>query len=386
MTAFKSMSRATAVAVICLPSNFPGSRRVAKGRALFNKINLKADGLGLEPAEYVAELGKLIANQPLIADTYSAGGAVAELEQKFAQALGKERALFMPTGTLANHVAVRTLAGANNRVLVQMESHLYNDTSDCAEQLSGLKLIPLAPGKATFELAEVQHWVERSAAGPITTRIGAIAIESPVRRSDQAMFDFAEVRKISAYAREQGIRLHLDGARMFNLPTHSGKSIGQYTALFDTVYVSIYKHFNGASGAILAGDAAAIEDMARTRKIFGGALPHAWPNIALAANYLERYQTDYARAWQVAEDFIVLLRKDSRFHLEKIANGTSRFLMAAAGVAPELFAARLLERGVILPPPRTVNGAAEFPLQVNGTLLRTTAPALMNLFTESLGP
>ena len=76
------------------------------------------------------------------------GGVVEELEQRFAKLLGKETAIFMPTGTLANHIALRTLAGNRRRVLVQSESHIYNDTGDCVETLSGLNMMPLAPGRA----------------------------------------------------------------------------------------------------------------------------------------------------------------------------------------------------------------------------------------------
>src|SRR5947199_10453966 len=96
--------------------------------------------------------------------------------------LGKEAAVFMPSGTLANHLALRLLAPRGRRVIVQYESHLYNDEGDCAQQLSGLTLVPLAPGRAGFTLAEA----EAAVAGPPEVRVavpvGALSIETTVRR------------------------------------------------------------------------------------------------------------------------------------------------------------------------------------------------------------
>jgi len=350
--------------------------------ALFKRITFQSDGLGLDPHEYTALLHDLTAARKMEPDEYSIGGLVAELERKFAQLLGKESALFLPTGTLANHLAVRKLAGNERRVLVQAESHLFNDSGDCAQTLSGLTLIPLATNRGTFEFSEVKRWVERSPAGKVETQVGVISIENPVRRRDHEMFELGELERICAYAREHGIRLHLDGARMFNLPYHSGRSIREYAALFDTVYVSLWKHFNGASGAMLAGDASFIEGLFHTRRMFGGSLPQAWPDIALVAQSADRYLDEYARAWLAADEFIALLHADGRFKAQKLANGTSRFLLAVAGVAPESLIERVSKRGVILPLPRSDTGV--FPMQVNATILRTTPAALARIFTESM--
>jgi threonine aldolase len=350
--------------------------------ALFKNVDLQADGLALAPREYAALLSDLVMAQGIEADYYSAGGTVEELEREFAQLLGKPAAIFLPTGTLANHLAVRRLAGNNRRVIVQAESHLYNDSGDCAQTLSGLNLIPLAPGRSTFDLDEVRSWVERSAAGRVETRVGVISIESPVRRKDHKMFDAQMMQKISDYARDNRIRLHLDGARMFTLPQHSHKSLRDYAALFDSVYVSLWKHFNGASGAILAGDAELLQGMFHTRRMFGGSLQQAWPEIALVSKSALRFQEDYARAWKVADELIELLDSDARFKVRRTPNRTSRFLLSVSGTAPEPFVARLMARGVMLSHPHPDTGL--YPVQVNPTLLRTTSVALFRTIVSSL--
>src|SRR5690554_6651764 len=347
------------------------------------RVDFASDGLGFAPAEYAAMLAEVAAEDGFEPDDYSRGGVIRELERRFAQLLGKEDAIYLPTGTLANHLAVRKLAGDDRRVLVQAESHLYNDSGDCAQTLSGLNLVPLAEGGSTLPIEDVERWLARSDTGRVETRVGVIAIESPVRRRHHEMADFDELRRVSSLARERGIRLHLDGARMFNLPLHSGRSLHEYSALFDTVYVSLWKHFNAASGAILAGDAGFIEGLYHQRRMFGGALPHAWPAAAVALRYVDGYLEDYAKSWQVADRLIALLQDDSRFSFEKLPQGTSRFFMTATGIASNLFRERLAKQGVVLS--RGHPDTGRFAMEVNATLLRVSAETLARKFIEATG-
>jgi threonine aldolase len=355
----------------------------APATALFKGISFTDDGLALTPREYASLLGTLTSAQDVRADYYSNGGAIEELEAAFARVLGKERAIFLPTGTLANHLAVRTLAGADRRVLLQAESHLYNDSGDCLETLSGLNAIPLGMGRATVDAAEIKAWVERSAGGRVETRVGVISIENPVRRMDHQMVDPAQLASICTYAREHGIRLHLDGARLFALPLHSGRSVREHAAPFDTVYVSLWKHFNAATGGVLAGDAKVIDGMFHARRMFGGSLPQAWPEVAMVTKYLESFPEDYAKAWRAADELIALLGADRRFKVSKVPNGTTRFLLEIPGVAPGPLVERLKQRGVAFPAARA--GSGVFAMQVNATILRSTPAALLRTITESLG-
>ena len=350
--------------------------------APFRRIDLVSDGLALDPREYAIRLQEAVAGGQLEADSYSRGGVIERLEGTFARLLGKPAAMFVATGTLANHIAVRTLAGDDRRVLVQAESHLYNDSGDGASNLGGLNLVPLAAGQATLRLDDVQQWVERSRGGRVRNNVGVISIETPVRRRDHAMVDFAEMERISRYAREQGIRLHLDGARLFTLPYHSGRALTEYTGLFDTVYVSLWKHFNGSSGAILAGGADFIDGLYHERRMFGGALPGAWPLVAPVEAYALRFQDDYAQAWRAADALIGHLQADGRFRARKLADGTSRFFLAVSGASPQVLPERLRAHGIVLSRPHPETG--EFAIQVNPTLLRMDPEQLARRFGEAL--
>ena len=181
----------------------------ALGSPHFNDKQIMADfigdGLNFTPSEYAQLLVKLTADKKVEADSYSLGGSIETLEIKFASLLGKEAAIFMPTGTLANQLAIRVLAGNSSRVIVQEESHVYNDSGDACQVLSNLNLLPLAAGKATFTLDEVDRLVKKSAIGRVPEKIGVISIESPVRRKSGEVFDYEEMKRISSYARGQHI-------------------------------------------------------------------------------------------------------------------------------------------------------------------------------------
>ena len=207
-----SMNRRRFLAATGLPALTFGATRAAGARALAapadadadRTVHLSGDGLGLNPSQYAALLTRLLDEKAMTPDSYSLGGIVEELEDACARMLGKERAIFMPTGTLANHMAVRALAGGSSRVLVQEDSHFYLDEGDCAQTLSNLTLMPLAPGKATFTADEVQHVLDQTKGARVVSRVSVIAVETPVRRKQGEHFDAAELTKIIAIAKREG--------------------------------------------------------------------------------------------------------------------------------------------------------------------------------------
>ncbi|RPJ69157.1 MAG: hypothetical protein EHM24_19405 [Acidobacteria bacterium] len=145
---FFKYAAAPAAGLALVPDVSFGQPAPAKPRRVF----LTGDGLSMTPLEHATLLARLTGQDGFQRDNYLHGGPVEALEARFAALLGKERALFFPTGTLANHLAVRVLAGERRRVLVQEESHFYRDEGDCGQLLSGLNLVPLGPGRPTRSL------------------------------------------------------------------------------------------------------------------------------------------------------------------------------------------------------------------------------------------
>jgi threonine aldolase len=343
-------------------------------------VRLSGDGLGLTSPQYSRLLAQLAEERRIEVDNYSAGGVIDELEQDFARLLGKERAVFMPTGTLANNLAVRALAGGPSRVIVQEESHLYQDEGDCAQTLSHLTLIPLAAGQATFTADAVQRVLERTRTGRVATPVTAISIETPVRRRQGEYFDPAELQKIVSLARREGIRLHLDGARVFLQAAYTGEDVAETARPFDTVYVSLYKYFNAASGAILAGPRDLLDGMLHTRRMFGGGLSQAWPFAAVALHYLSGFGERYARAVRAGHELSATLRQAGAFTVEPIPRGTNLFRLKVRTTDAVSFRKRLAARGVILAAPQ----ADTFVVAVNETIIRVPAAELGERFASAV--
>ena len=359
-----------------------GSRYAPSPATDSTRVRMTGDGLGLTPAEQGRLLARMAEEGRIERDSYSNGGVVQVLEEQFARLLGKERAVFMPTGTLANHLAVRALAGpGGGRAIVQAEAHLYNDSGDCVQTLSAIPLIPLAPGRSTFSLEQVQEIVERTRGGRVSRPVSVISIETPVRRRSGETFDQGELARIAAYAREEGIRLHLDGARLFLQSAYTGADVAELARPFDTVYVSLYKYFNAASGAVLAGPAALLDGMFHTRRMFGSGLPGAWPFAAVALNYLPGFIDRFTSAVGISESFITEVERHGAFSVERMAGGTNLFRLQVDSADPEAFRRRLREQDVDLGGVRPGGG---FMIGVNETWNRTTPDELARRFRAAL--
>ena len=348
-----------------------------------DRVFLTGDGLSLSPLEHARLLARLAAQDGFRRDTYLHGGPVEALETRFAALLGKERALFLPTGTLANHLAVRVLAGERHRVLVQEESHFYRDEGDCGQLLSGLNLVPLGPGRTTITAAEVAKAVDQAAGPPYPAPVGAIAIESPVRRMMGQTFDFAEMKAVCAYAREHQVGLHLDGARLFLASAYTGITPAQYAGLFDTVYVSLYKYFNAPFGAVLAGPGALIERVATLRHQFGSLVYQGWQAAAVALDSLEGFTERYQAAARNGERFLRLLEADGRLLVERVKGGSNVFgITLASGAALDGVRERLAQAGIAI---GVAKGATRGTLNINETISRRSPEDLARAFSSALG-
>jgi len=360
---------------------FASQSKRSTGEADDRKVFLTGDGLSLTPAQYTRLLTRLVDERGIAPDNYVLGGLVDELELQFARVLGKERAVFMPTGTLANQLAVRVLAGGSSRAVVQAESHLYMDSGDCVQTLSNITLMPLAPGRATFTADELARLLDETHGGRVVKRVAAIQIETPVRRKQGEVFNPRDMAAVVAVAKRDGIKLHLDGARLFLEAGYSGKRITEYTAPFDTVYVSLYKYFNAAAGAILAGPHALLDDIYHTRRMYGGGLNQAWPYAAVALHYLDGFQERFARAIKVSEDFIRALKRVDGVAVEPVPSGTNLFRLRVLRTNAATLRTRLGTRGIVLANP---SAEGTFLVGVNESWNRTTGAELADAVTREM--
>jgi threonine aldolase len=345
------------------------------------EIDFIYDGLLFSPKDYSSLLMKLADEGKIKPDYYSNGGTVEELESKFSKLLGKESAIFMPTGTLANHIAVRHLSNNNRRIIVQEQSHLYNDSGDCAQNLSALNLIPVGENSVEFSLSEVEKIVEKTKKGRVETRLGVISIESPVRRQNDRMFLYDKLKVISNYAKNNEIKMHMDGARLFVQSVHTNIVPAKYGELFDTVYTSLWKCFNAGSGAVLAGSKAFTEKLFHERRMFGGSLPTAWAFAAVALHFSDSFTDDYKNAWLNAEIFFSGIQKNERFKIIKFENGSHIIKLNINKTNVIRFKDALSKKNIQLPDPNDENG---FLLKINPSINRGKPEDLIKYFIEAL--
>jgi threonine aldolase len=295
-------------------------------------IALNGDSPPVTNEQHIAELVNLMTKGPY-ADVYLKGGAVTEFEQRMAALLGKEDAAFMPTGTLANNLGVRLLCGEHRNLLIQHEAHLYQDEGEGPSILSGLNMMPLAPGKvcpSLDEIAEALQIASKSAYYP--TRIGAMSIESPVRRKDGAHVPYAEAQKITDFLHSKGIPVHLDGSRLFLISGQPGFEVKAYCALFDTVFVSIYKFFGAPFGAILAGRKDLIAQARELRHTFGGLIYHGWMAALPALAACDGFEARFTQCHLAGERLLNGLAKAGGFTVQRVENGSN---ISYVQVAPE---------------------------------------------------
>ena len=336
---------------------------------------LVGDSAPPDPAGATQRLLDLLKARPRIREAYLSDGATAELEARFAKLLGKEDCAFLATGTLANHLAVRVLAGDASRVLVQHESHLYRDESDATQLLSGLNLVSLAEGRVAPTLAEIKAAVDEAQNGPYPLRVGAIALESPVRRVKGEMVDLALVREISAYAKAKNIKMHLDGARLLMAPP--GYDVAGTAALFDTVYVSLYKYLDAPFGAVLAGTKADIAKVRDLRHRFGGTIYQGWECAVPVLAALDDFDARHRAAFAAADQLFAALKAQGVATVKPATNASNiRELVVKPKVADGLFD-RMRVAGVRMLQPE--NGVIE--VYINDTITRRPVEEYVKLFT-----
>ena len=205
------------------------------------RVDFFGDGKMYDPADYINMLQQANATAAIEKDRYGTGGAVAALEKQFEAITGKEKAVFMPSGTMANQMAIAVLSGNNTKVFVQETSHVFRDEADAAQSVFNKRLIPLAKDETCFTATILKQAVDALEDQEVfKSGIGAVSIENPVRRSDGRMVPIDEIKKICAYCRSNNIKLHLDGARIYLAVAWSGVSVKEYASYFDTIYISLY--------------------------------------------------------------------------------------------------------------------------------------------------
>ena len=344
-------------------------------------VSLADDADLLLPEETAARLAALTRNAAVRPDYYGNGGAVAAFEERVAAHLGKEAAMIFPTGTMANLIAMRILAGtAGARLVVHAQSHFFNDMGDNLSLLGGFTMVPMTGEGAGFSADDLRAEIARARDARVAARIGAVALESPSRRLQGRRFGAARMRAVTEVARDAGIPLFLDGARMLIECAWSGQEPADMAAPFDLVYLSLYKYLDAPFGCVLAGPAGMLRDLHHERRRFGGSLWEMWPAAVLAGAALDRQAQEWAAARQAAAAvFDRLAERGLPAHPH--ADGTNTVPVALPpGTDTTALVGAGKARGLKLPPA----SGGQLPVKINASWLRCPPEALADRLADAI--
>jgi threonine aldolase len=348
------------------------------------RVDFFGDGKMFDPAEYINTLQQANATTAIEKDRYGTGGAVAALEKQFELITGKEKAVFMPSGTMANQMAIAVLSGENTKVFVQETSHVFRDEADAAQSVFNKRLIPLAKDETCFTAAILKQAVDSMEDQEVfKSGIGAVSIENPVRRSDGRMVPIEEIKKISDYCRANNIKLHLDGARIYLAAAWSGVPVKEYASYFDTIYISLYKYLGAAAGAMLCGDKIVMEKIPHLIKIHGGSMYGNWANAAMALHRLDGLEARFQNVIKQSAELFIALNKITGINISPLENGTNIYqLQLGKEVDGKKLQTALREvYNIRMPLPNKSN---RILLSVNETLFNRDNAIIIEAFKKSM--
>ena len=245
---------------------------------------------------------RAMAEAPVGDDQYGEDPSVNRLQQRIAALLGKEAALFVPSGTMANQIALKVLTRPGDEAILGEDAHMMWHEAGAGAANSGVQFTPIGQG-GLFTAADF-----RAALKPpghiVLPPTGLVAIENTHNLGGGVVFPQVDAVEVCAAAREAGVSSYLDGARLFNAAAASGLSLAELAQPFDLISVALSKGLGCPVGSVLAGDSATIVRAVRARRMFGGAMRQSGILAAAGLYALDhnvaRLREDHANARLIA--------------------------------------------------------------------------------------
>ncbi len=228
---------------------------------------------------------------------------VLELERRAAAIMGKEAALFCPSGTMANAIAVKMWTGPLEEVIVEERSHIYNMESTHMTLISGVTPRPVRSHRGAMDPRDVAAAVRKP--NVHTPRTSLICLENTHNNWGGAVVPLDNFKALRRIAGEHGLKVHLDGARIFNAGVAAGVPVRAFAEEVDSLQFCLSKGLSAPVGSMLAGPKERIEFGRRLRKAFGGGMRQvgvlAAPGLIALTEMVDRLKDDHARARRLAE-------------------------------------------------------------------------------------
>ena len=242
-------------------------------------------------------------NAPIGDEQHGLDPSVSKLCAMVADLLGKEAAVFLPSGTMCNELAILVHCRPGDEVYADRTTHIINSEGGGPAALSGVSTFPLDGERGMFSATQLKAAIRKESR--YTPRPKLVVFEQTANFSGGAVWPLETMQACSAVARERGLAVHIDGARLMNAVVASGVDAKAYAACADSVWIDLTKGLGCPLGAVLAGSAEFIYEVWRWKQRIGGALRQAGMSAAAGIyaleNNIDRLADDHANAQRLAE-------------------------------------------------------------------------------------
>lgn len=281
-------------------------------------------------------------------DVWGEDPTAMRLEERAADVLGKEAALFVPSGTMANQIALLVHCRPGDEVICARGAHVRLYESGAGAAWAGVQFAETGAPDGTFDARELEEAILPVDRNLPHTRL--VAIENTHNRGGGTIWPGEKIEGVVAKARARSLALHLDGARIWNAAAASGASERQLAAPFDTVSACFSKGLGAPAGSVIAGSRDAIERARRFRKMLGGGMRQVGILCAAALHALEHHRArladDHANARRLAEG----LAEIERVCVDPASVQTNIVIAEVRGMPARDLCARAAEHGVRIAP------------------------------------
>lgn len=337
-------------------------------------IDLRSDTItkpspAMRKAMFEAEVGD---------DVFGEDPTVNKLQLKCAEITGKEKALYVASGCMANQLALKSHTQPGDEVICESECHIFNYETAAPAVISNVQMMTVRGENGIMQLDEIKKFVRTKEYYFPRTRL--ICIENTHNRAGGVIYPIESIIEISDFAISNGIKMHMDGARIFNAVAETGISVKEYASYFDSISFCFSKGLGAPVGSILCGSSEFITTAHKWRKIIGGGMRQAGIIAAAALYALEnntyRLKEDHEKAKYFAKEISKLeqIKIDLNFiHTNIVIFSNSKYSK------PELIS-KLKESGVLISAGSFENLRAVFHLDVSMEEVKEAAEKFKKLF------
>jgi threonine aldolase len=307
-------------------------------------IDLRSDTV-TRPSKGMREA---MANAEVGDDVFGEDPTVNELQRRCAEITGKEVALYVPSGCMANQLAIKSQTNPADEVILEAESHILNYETAAPAFISGVQVFPVEGKNGVFTAEDVQKHIRPKAY--YFPKTALICIENTHNRAGGTIFPINKIKDMRELALNEGIRMHMDGARVFNASVETGIPVKEYASYVDTISFCFSKGLGAPVGSILCSDKETITKAHKYRKIIGGGMRQAGILAAAALYALDnnvlRLKEDHEKAKYFADEICRL--KDISVDLSTVQTNIIIFRLNRSDEEINKFKDALNEEGILI--------------------------------------